>query len=97
MNQRQVDEYQQLSGKQVGQYMSENLSRMIRILRNMPEAVDRWNYIMDNIPDTEWGMQMGDNLVKACSKMPGGIKRWQPEAGKSCVEILSRLKTAARS
>ena len=62
--------------KQIGQYMSENIKRIKKVISHMKNPVDRWNYIIDQTPETNWGVKMCDNLIEWAGKyLPGGIER----------------------
>ena len=80
--------YEHLKPEQIGGYMSENLGRIKRILQRTPDKVERWNYIMEECPDTQWGIKMIDNLL-VWARANGGIER--PKFGTSLSKLAGKI------
>ena len=80
--------YENLKPDEIGGYMSENLGRIKRMLVRMPAKVERWNYIMDQCPDTIWGVKMIENLL-AWAKENGGIER--PKFGTGLSKLAGKI------
>ena len=91
--------YCDLKKDEIGPFMSEHIARMKRLLRNMGNPVDRWNYIIDETPDTSWGVKMCDTLIDYAAKLTGGIKRPRLDSSKlreMTDGIMQRVKPEAK-
>jgi len=75
-----MNDWQNLHPEQIGEYMRKNISRIKSELRTMTNPVDRFNFIIDQTPDTRWGIKMCDNLM-LWARENGGVK--QPDYDKS--------------
>ena len=80
--------YENLKPDEIGGYMSENLGRIKRMLVRMPDKVERFHYIMDECPDTQWGIKMIDNLM-AWAEANGGVER--PKFGTGLSKLAGKI------
>ena len=73
--------YKHLKPEEIGQHMKDEWARIRRVASRIPDKIERFEYIVDECPDTQWGGMMCDSLLK-WARDNGGIEArkldWTP-------------------